>query len=424
METEDGATAGLGTETLGCLARLEAAFVLGLSIAGSVPLTDPGPGVEIEMNTIYCRVKGEPWMQPLNYDTAYLFRRGLALGARLACHGIVEPSPVMCLCEVGPTASFAHQLCKACSSAFMSLVNDRNAVIESETIKSHNTDTLQCFRDRCARPGVEFPKIHCAGPLVVSHGVTALPVHVWALFSHIVACMPPETSHTEAQRVIRHAITTGVSMAAPKVLQMVATAAITLHVLAAVKHTVPKIMASLGEDPHPFVAWNHCMILLSAATVVFVEPIQGPPPADNFECHVIIQRSTFDLPIPTTIPLLGGFFFDTEFVFASFKGVVAQPFPPHREFHLCRELIMFAHGEHLQPGMETIHRHAEELCKLGFSAPGHVLELPLQPTKDTDTVPEHSTTEAPAGAGSGTGTVVKAESQTLTTHWIHEIAWG
>jgi len=208
---------------------------------------------------------------------------------------------------------------------------------------------------------------------------------------------------------------------------MVATSAITLHVLAAVDHAVKYVLASLKENTHPFVAWNHCMLLLSAALTVLIEPYVSDTPKEMFEQHAIIHHSTFPEAPPPSTPQVRGIFFDTDFVSKSFQDEHTVPPSPQRAFHLCRELIMLAHGMHLTPGFQTIHKCAEDLCITGRKAPICVLEYPTNICSDPKTCDTPLETGADAGAGSSemplTCTTPDPRLSSLT-YWMHEFGWG
>ena len=427
---DSGFVSGASSSTTSkCLQRFGEALMLGLSTGASLASTQDYTQIDIDIATIRGRLASKPWMQAHNYDTAYVFRRGFALGSALCFHSDTgDPLTTdisVCCCPIGPTSPLVHELCAVCASAFSSMVNDRNAVITTKVECTDNLETLQVFRDRFLKPGSQFPRIHANdGGCIPSQGVMAAPAHVWALFVHICNALSATGDHAIARHVIHTSITTGCSISSPRVLHMVATSAITLHVLAAVDHAVKYVLASLKENTHPFVAWNHCMLLLSAALTVLIEPYVSDTPKEMFEQHAIIHHSTFPEAPPPSTPQVRGIFFDTDFVSKSFQDEHTVPPSPQRAFHLCRELVMLAHGMHLTPGFQTIHKCAEDLCITGRKAPICVLEIGADADADIG-----------IGVGVGVGAGAGSSEMPLTrttpdprlsnlTYWMHEFGWG
>jgi len=401
-----GTMAGsVGTLTSSLLASMNEAYCHGIDRARVTVACCRGKQLDVVAIQEISTMRNESWPGDHLYDIAYLAARGFNAGlsdaldaARLDTR--ISPAlwTVLCQCPKGPDAPTVFPLCGACtqSQVQMDLVRGKSQVT---TAVNESKETYDGFVARNTDADKTQARIVCEeGVATPSSGVAALGSHAWA-YLWALAHAIPTGSHEPARRHLVTQLETGTGVGSPAVFADFVATGTSIHTVAAALVALKEVIDALGPDVHPFVAWNHGIVLLCVAMEALQVTVFGPAPGPGFEYQTLVTTSaTFADAAPVDTPRLGDVYFDAALVGGT-AGKQATFATMSRRTLLGRmeHLVALAHGHRLHAGHEAINRAAVELFAQGTRAPGCVQSTATQGTLSA------ADDGGPAGAGAGAG---------------------
>ena len=402
-------TSPIGPVTSSLLASMNEAYCHGVDRARVTVTSCRGKQLDVLAIQEMTAMRNESWPNDHFYDVSYLAARGFNAGlsdaldtSRLGMKISSALSTVLCRCPTGPAAPTVFSLCVACEQSFsqMNITRGRSQVA---TATKESKETYDDIAARALDAEKTLAYIVCEeGLSTSSFGVAALGSHAWAYLWALASAIP-KTAHESARHYLVRQLEAGTGVASPAVFIDFLATETAIHTVASALVALQDVIDALGPDVHPFVAWNHGIVLLFVAiqTLQITSYKSVPGPGFEYQTLVTASASLVDA-VPVDTPRLGDVYFDAAVVGGTTGKQAAFAGMSHRVLlDRMAHLVALAHGHRLHGGHEAIHKASMELSSQGARAPSVVHAIAKQGPQSKTEVGTGA--GAPAGAGTGAG---------------------